>query len=42
LFAERMMTVAHTAKKQGKNVFDFVTATYAAFCVGKRQPSLFT
>ena len=26
-FAARMMTVAHTAKQQGKNVFDFVAAT---------------
>ena len=40
-FAERMMTVAHTAKKQGKNVFDFVTATYAATCAGSKRPSLF-
>ena len=41
LFAERMMTVAHTAKKQGKNVFDFVAATYEASCTGSKRPSLF-
>lgn len=41
-FAERMMTVAHTAKKQGKNVFDFVTATYEAMCAGTKRPSLFS
>ena len=40
-FAERMMTVAHTAKKQGKNVFDFVAATYDATCAGSKRPSLF-
>ena len=40
-FAARMMTVAHTAKKQGKNVFDFVAATYQATCAGAKQPSLF-
>ena len=41
LFAERMMTVAHTARKQNKKVFDFVTATYAATCAGTPRPSLF-
>ena len=40
-FAARMMTVAHTAKKQGKNVFDFVAATYQATCAGSKRPSLF-
>ena len=40
-FAARMMTVAHTAKKQGKNVFDFVAATYQATCAGAKRPSLF-
>lgn len=36
-FAARMMTLAHTAKKQGKNVFEFVAAT----CAGSKRPSLF-
>ena len=40
-FAERMMTVAHTAKQQGKNVFDFVAATYQATCAASKRPSLF-
>ena len=44
-FAARMMTVAHTAKQQGKNVFDFVAATYQATyqatCAGSMRPSLF-
>ncbi len=40
--AERIMTVAHTAKKQGKNVFDFVAATYEATCAGSKRPSLFS
>ena len=41
-FAERMMTVGHTAKKQDKNVFDFVAATYEAMCTGSERPSLFS
>jgi len=41
LFAERMMTVAHTARKQNKQVFEFVTSTYTATCAGTPRPSLF-
>jgi transposase len=36
LFAERVMTVAHTARKQNKNVLGFLTA-----CCRGRRPSLF-
>jgi transposase len=40
-FAERMMTVAHTAKKQDLNVFDFVTSSCVAKCSGQKHPSMF-
>jgi transposase len=41
LFAERVMTVAHTARKQNKNVFAFLTATCTARLEGGVSPSLF-
>ena len=41
LFAERLMTVAHTARKQNKNVFAFLTACCTAARDGKKAPSLF-
>lgn len=41
LFAERMMTTVHTARKQNKNVLDFLTVTYAAYIAGAPTPSLF-
>lgn len=42
LFAERIMTVARTAQKQGKNVLDFLTQCCEASRSGKPAPSLFT
>jgi transposase len=41
LFAERVMTVAHTARKQNKNVLRFMTACCSARLEGGRRPSLF-
>jgi transposase len=41
LFAERMMTVAHTARKQNKNVLEFLTACCTAAREGTAAPSLF-
>jgi transposase len=41
LFAERLMTVAHTARKQNKNVLTFLTACCTAARDGKKAPSLF-
>ncbi len=41
LFAERMMTVAHTARKQNKNVLEFLTACCTAARNGTPPPSLF-
>jgi transposase len=41
LFAERLMTVAHTARKQKKNVFEFLTACCRASLDGTAAPSLF-
>ena len=41
LFAERVMTVAHTARKQKRNVFEFLTACCCAWADGTRAPSLF-
>src|SRR5690606_40011457 len=41
LFAERLMTVAHTARTQGKNVLAFLTECCQAYCDGTRAPSLF-
>lgn len=41
LFAERVMTVAHTARKQNKNVLSFLIACCRARLDGGRRPSLF-
>jgi transposase len=41
LFAERLMTVAHTARKQNKNVLAFLAATCVAARDGIKAPSLF-
>ena len=41
LFAERLMTVAHTARKQNKNVLAFLTACCTARLAGTAAPSLF-
>ncbi len=41
LFAERVMTVAHTARKQQKNVLEFLTACGTAARTGAPPPSLF-
>jgi transposase len=40
-FAERLMTVAHTARKQGKNVLELLTACCVARLDGSACPSLF-
>jgi transposase len=40
-FAERLMTVAHTARKQRKDVLAFLTACCQAPLDGTRAPSLF-
>lgn len=42
LFAERLMTVAHTARKQNKNVLAFLTACCTAARDGSMPPSLLT
>ena len=39
-FAERLMTVAHTARKQGKNVLEFLTACCRAHAANEPAPSL--
>lgn len=39
-FAERLMTVAHTARKQGKNVLEFLTACCEARAANEPAPSL--
>jgi len=41
LFAERLMTVAHTARKQKRNVLEFLTACCIAARSGGTTPSLF-
>jgi transposase len=41
LFAERVMTVAHTARKQNRNVLSFLTACCTATLQGGRRPALF-
>ena len=41
LFAERIMTVVHTARKQNKNVLAFLTACTTAARAGTPPPSLF-
>ncbi|MEE9390979.1 MAG: IS66 family transposase [Planctomycetota bacterium] len=40
VFAQRIMTVAHTAKKQGKNVFGFIRACCEAKNAGTTMPAL--
>jgi transposase len=40
LFAERVMSVAHTARKQDRNVLDFLVACCRAQCEGRQAPSL--
>jgi transposase len=40
-FAERLMTVAHTARKQNKNVLEFLTACCEAARANAKPPSLF-
>ena len=40
-FAERLMTIAHTARKQGKNVLELLTACCVARLDGGTCPSLF-
>ena len=42
LFAERLMTIAHTARKQGQDVLTFLTGCCTAHAAGTRAPSLFT
>ena len=41
LFAERLMTVVHTARKQHKDVLPFLTACCQAQLDGTHAPSLF-
>lgn len=41
VFAERLMTVAHTARKQGKDVLAFLTGCCEERAAGTRAPSLF-
>lgn len=41
LYAERLMTVAHTARKQKRNVLEFLTACCAAARTSTPPPSLF-
>jgi transposase len=41
LFAERLMTVAHTARKQNNNVLKFLTACCQARLARRPMPSLF-
>ena len=41
LFAERLMTVAHTARKQNKNVLAFLTSCCTAALDGEPPASLF-
>lgn len=41
VFAERMMTVTHTARKQKRNVLEFVTACFRAQAERTTPPSLF-
>lgn len=41
LFAERIMTVVHTARKQKKNVLEFLTDCCTAKFAGTKAPSLF-
>ena len=40
-FAERIMTIDHTARKQGKDVLEFLTASCMAYQTDTGPPSLF-
>jgi len=40
-FAERLMTISHTARKQGRDVLPFLTACCEAALAGAAAPSLF-
>ena len=40
-FAERVMTIAHTARKQGRDVLAFLTACFIAWQTNSEPPSLF-
>jgi len=42
VFAERLMTIAHTARKQRQNALGFITACCEAQRAGGAAPSLFT
>ena len=42
LFAERIMTVAHTSRRQNRSVLSFLTETCRARVERKPLPSLFT
>ena len=39
-FAERLMTIAHTARKQGRAVLDFITQSVEAHIDGRPTPRL--
>jgi len=39
-FVERVMTVAHTARKRGKNVLDFIVRSVTAHLEGAQAPAL--
>jgi transposase len=41
-FTERVMTVAHTARKQNRDVLEFLTECCVAYVDGGEAPSLFT
>jgi transposase len=41
LYAERLITVAHTVRKQQKNVLEFLTACCTAARTGTKPPSIF-
>ena len=41
IFAENLMTIAHTARKQNKNVLAFLTECCEAHCAKTAAPSLF-
>ena len=42
LFAERLMSVAHTARKQGRDILAFLTACAEAWATKSAPPSLLT
>jgi transposase len=41
VYAERLMTVAHTARKQGKDILAFLTACAEAYEASTPAPSPF-